>query len=130
MYRLTSGQSISNNSIVITLEKDVITDTNCLDLSCESLIIERLNKETNVFALFPLGGTETSVTLYLLKDYLEFIKSPQELDYASKRHDRKVILDGQPLTVNMTELENGEYLAYYISCGSHGLVKLTLKTKE
>ncbi|MCB0380401.1 MAG: hypothetical protein KDD24_04040, partial [Flavobacteriales bacterium] len=127
---LVFGQNISNNSVVITIDKELINDTNCNDLSCKTLLIERLNNKSKVIILFPLGGSQTDVSLYLLKDYLEYKNDSKELDYVTKRRDSKVIIDGQPLTINMTDLEDNEYLVNYMSCNSHGLIKLFLKTKE
>ena len=126
----TFGQTISHNSIVINIDSEKILDSNSRNLSSKPLIIIRQNNETNVFALFPLGGTETDVYLYLLADFIKFETDPRELDYATKRHDEKRLVEGQPLTINMTGLEDGEYLAKYISCNTSCFIKLTLKTDK
>lgn len=124
------AQTVSTDAVVVDLNSEQIAELDCIDLSCQPISIERDNIESNVFVLFPRGGTETGVWIVEYEAYLKYETDRRELDYHKLRRDGKMALDGQPLTINMTHLKDGKYVAEYLSCNKRGTFLFSLTTKE
>jgi hypothetical protein len=124
----TYCQYTSNQAIVNSFSLDQLKELGCADLECEPLKISRTNSKTYLILEFPLGGTQTDVYLIELERYRENILNPKELDYATLRHDSKSIMEGQPLILNLTKLQDGIYLVRYTSCNSASQIPIELIT--
>lgn len=84
---------------------------------CKPIEIVRQNKQDSVVLIFPSGGTESDVYLRSSKNKMVEL------------HDKKLAGQGKP-TLNLTNLDDGEYYANIISCGLGGSCLIRLKTKQ
>ena len=121
--------TIEKSPIVISIAEKVIT--NCLhpDSICYILPIKRNNKNQPVIVLFPLGGTQSDISLFPDRDFYKYKRDVSLLDDIIRVHDRKMFGEGQLLTLNLTGLEDGNYIVLYSSCAFGGLVKIPLVTE-
>ncbi|MDI9364228.1 MAG: hypothetical protein QM541_04700 [Flavobacterium sp.] len=122
IFALTStascGQTKTNKKIVIkTLDFSYLEGCETGKGDCKPIEIIRQNKQDSVILIFPSGGTVSDVYLHSTKN------KKFEL------HDKRFAGQGKP-TLNLTNLEDGEYSANIISCGLGGSCLVRLKTKE
>lgn len=83
-----------------------------------------------VLLLLPAVGTWTYAILYKSKDY-EINKNYQDkLEYLREKTDAKSLPDGQPLTLNLTTLKDGEYTVIYHTDLNYPLIKVSLVTRK
>jgi len=126
---ISSAQYVTaKDPIVITINKDSFSFKKDEKIYC-NLPIDRSNKQI-VMLLLPILGTNSYATLYKLQDYERNKKNPEVLEYLRKRTDSKSIPDGQPLTLNLTSLEDGEYIAIYHTDIVFAPIKVILSTKR
>ena len=116
---LTSyGQTRLNKSIVIqTLDFTYLEGCETGKGDCLPIEIVRQCKNDSVLLIFPSDGTESDVYLHST--------SNKNL----KLHDKKFLGQGKP-TLNLTNLDDGEYSANIISCGLGGSCLVRIKTKQ
>ena len=116
---LTScGQTKLNKNVVVqTLDFDYLEGCETGKGDCKPIEIFRQNKQDSVLLVFPSGGTQSDVYLHSTKN--------KNLEL----HDKKVSGQGKP-TLNLTNLDDGEYSANIISCGLGGSCLVRLKTKH
>jgi hypothetical protein len=116
---LTSfGQAKVNNKAVIkTLDFAYLEGCETGKGGCKPIEIIRQSKQDSVLLIFPSGGTESDVFLH--------ISNNKNFEL----HDKKISGQGKP-TLNLTNLEDGEYSANIISCGLGGSSLVRLKTKH
>ena len=116
---LTScGQTKLNKKIVVqTLDFAYLEGCETGRGNCKPTEIIRQSKEDSVLLVFPSGGTESDVYLHSTKN--------KKIEL----HDKKISGQGKP-TLNLTNLDDGEYSANIISCGLGGSCVVRLKTKH
>lgn len=119
MTKLVSyGQTKLNKNIVVqTLDFAYLEGCETGKADWKPIEIFRKSKQDSVVLIFPSGGTESDVYLHSTKE--------KKLEL----HDKKVSGQGKP-TLNLTNLDDGEYSANIISCGLGGSCLLRLKTKK
>ena len=105
---------LNKNFIVKTLDFDYLEGCETGKGNCKPIEIFRQN---SVLLVFPSGGTQSDVYLHCAKN-----KNLQ-------LHDKKVSGQDKP-TLNLTNLDDGEYAANIISCGLGGSCLVRLKTKQ
>jgi len=88
---------------------------------CKPLTFYRNPKVEKWFLLMPCGGTQTSVTLSKEKGILKDKNSIYNLNISTSEC---------PPIFDLTNLENGKYYAYMLSCGLGGQVEINLKQKK
>lgn len=84
---------------------------------CKPIEIVRQSRKDSVLLIFPSGGTQSDVYLHSAKDK------------SFELHDQRFSGQGKP-TLNLTNLDDGEYSANIISCGLGGSCLVRLKTKH
>jgi hypothetical protein len=122
--------AIEKSPIVISVNKGVIPvccTPACADsISC-TLHIKR-NKNQTVLLLIPNCCTNSAIELTTEIDYYKYKNKPDLLDWATKKRDWQSAVGGQPLNLNLTWLDDGNYIARYLAdCG--GLLKIVLATE-
>ena len=127
----SNGQQyvVEKSPIVISIEQKVLTDCTEKVKPCCDLPINRINKQA-IILLLPLEGTTSYATLYKSEDYAKNKKKSENLEYLRKKQDAKNIPDGQPLTLNLTSLDDGEYIVVYKTDTLFVLIKIILSTKK
>ncbi len=105
------------NIIVQTLDFKYLEGCETGKGDCKPIVIFRQSKQDSILLIFPSGGTESDV----------YLRSAKNKNLAL--HNKKVIGQGKP-TLNMTNLDDGEYSACIISCGLGGCCSIRLKTKQ
>ena len=115
---LTScGQTKLNKKVVLqTLDFAYLEGCETGKRDCKPIEIVRQSRQDSVLLIFPSGGTQSDVYLHSAKDK------------SLELHDQKVSGQGKP-TLNLTNLDDGEYAANIISCGLGGSCLVRLKTK-
>jgi hypothetical protein len=88
------------------------------------------NRNQTVILLLPLKGTTSYATLYKREDYEQNKEKKDVLEYLRKRTDAKSIPDGQPLTLNLTSLEDGEYIVICHTDVVFPPISLSISTKR
>jgi hypothetical protein len=112
------GQTKLNRKVVVqTLGFDYLEGCETGKGDCKPIEIIRNSKQDSVLLVFPSGGTESDV-------YLRSAKNKN-----IELHDKRFIGQGKP-TLNLTNLEDGEYSASIASCGLGGSCLVRLKTKQ
>ncbi len=113
--------------LVITINKDVLA--NCKDTihPCGYIPIKRESKQ-QVIILLPLNGTSSSATLYKGEEYKKY-KNNNILLGLDKRSDEKFLGQGQPLTLNLTNLKDDDYVAIYRTGECFAIIRIILSTK-
>ena len=107
----------NKNFVVKTLDFDYLEGCETGKGNCKPIEIFRQNRQDSVLLVFPSGGTQSDVYLHSAKN--------KKLEL----HDKKVSGQGKP-TLNLTNLDDGEYSANIISCGLGGSCLVRLKTKQ
>lgn len=80
--------------------------------------------------MIPVSGTTTYVDLYKKKEYLRYKDNSTVLKYHVIKADQKGQLDFQPVTINLTNLDDGDYIAMYTTGTLMGLIEITLSSKK
>lgn len=116
---LTSCSQVKLNTKVVvkTLDFDYLEGCETGKGDCKPILIIRQNKQDSVVLVFPNGGTASTVYLHSVAD--------KNLEM----HDQKFTGQGRP-TLNLTNLEDGEYSAGIVSCGLGGSCLVRLKTEH
>ena len=119
LTELTScGQTKTRKNVVVqTLNFYYLEGCETGKGDCKPIEIFRQNKQDSVLLVFPSGGTQSDVYLHSTKN--------KNIEL----HDKKVSGQGKP-TLNLTNLDDGEYSANIISCGLGGSCLVRLKTKK
>ncbi len=112
-----SQTKLNKNFVVKTLDFDYLEGCETGKGNCKPIEIFRQNKQDSVLLVFQSGGTQSDVYLHSAKNK-NFVL-----------HDKKVSGLGKP-TLNLTNLDDGEYTANIISCGLGGSCLVRLKTKR
>ena len=88
---------------------------------CNPLTFTRSSKNENWFLIMPCGGTGTSVTLSKQKGIIpeNEVILKTEISYSEC-----------PPVFNLTNLTDGKYYAYMLSCGLGGQIEVNLKTRN
>jgi hypothetical protein len=122
---------IEKSPIVISIERGVVPlccTPACADSICYTLPIKRNNKTQTVIILIPQIGTGCAVRVYQETEYYKYKNNAEYLDWKCKIQDRKILIDKQPLSLNLTELEDGNYIVNYSAdCG--GLMRVAIVTE-
>lgn len=121
---------IEKSPIVISIDKGGVPlccNPACSDsISC-TLHIKR-NKNQTVIILIPNCGTSSTIGLITEIDYNKYKNDPENLDWSTKNRDWQSSIGCQPLNLNLTWREDGNYIAIYrADCG--GLIKISLITE-
>ena len=112
------GQTKINKKVIVhTLDFAYLEGCETGKGDCKPIEIVRKSKTDSVILIFPSGGTESDV-------YLRSAKNKKV-----ELHDKKLTGQGKP-TLNLTNLDDGEYSANIISCGLGGSCLVRLKTKQ
>ena len=112
------GQTNLNKNVVVQiLDFDYLVGCETGKGNCKPIEIFRKSMQDSVILIFPSGGTESDV-------YLRDTKNKN-----LELHDKKVSGQGKP-SLNLTNLDDGEYTANIISCGLGGSCLVRLKTKQ
>ena len=81
-----------------------------------------------MIVLIPNCCTTSTVELISEIDYNKYKDDPKQLDWSTKNRDWQSAIGGQPLNLNLTWVEDGNYIAMYrADCG--GLIKIILNTE-
>ncbi len=88
---------------------------------CKPLNFTRKSKNKKWFLLMPCGGTETTVTLSKRQGM------PKENEIIQKC---QITHSGCPPVFDLTNLEDGKYFAYMLSCGLGGQIEINIKTES
>jgi hypothetical protein len=112
------GQTKANKKVIVqTLDFAYLEGCETGKGDCKPIEIVRQNKTDSIVLIFPSGGTESDV-------YLRSAKNKK-----IELHDKKFTGQGKP-SLNLTNLDDGEYSANMISCGLGGSCLVRLKTKQ
>lgn len=91
--------------------------------------IKRISIGQNVMLIFPAHSTANTIELFHDKDYYQH-RGGLDLEKYIIRQDGIVGGDfDAKLTLNLTSLEDGNYIAIYSSCSFNGRMKITLVTE-
>ena len=112
-----SQTKLNKNIVAQTLDFTYLEGCETGKGDCKPIEIFRKTKQDSVVLIFPSGGTESDVYLHSTKD--------KKIEL----HNKKVSGQGKP-TLNLTNLDDGEYSANIISCGLGGSCLVRLKTKQ
>jgi len=126
-FSLYGQYVIEESPLVVSINKDVLA--NCKDTihPCGYIPIKRMSKQ-QVIILLPLNGTSSSALLYKAEDYKKY-KNNNILSGLDKRSDEKFLGQGQPLTLNLTDLIDGEYVTIYRTGECFAIIRIALSTK-
>ena len=130
-YFSSSGQhKVEKKPIVISLNQNFSDSCHSINKPCYKLSIKRRTTSQAVLLLIPVSGTATYVYLYKAEDYQKYKQNTSKLDFATIRKDEKGPLDFQPVTINLTNLDDGDYTAIYTTGTLMGLIEITLSSKK
>jgi len=88
---------------------------------CKSLNFTRKSKKEKWFLLMPCGGTATTVTL----------SKQQGIPKENEINQKCEITHSEcPPVFEFTNLEDGKYYAYMLSCGLGGQIEINIKTES
>ena len=88
---------------------------------CQPLKFTRSKKDEKWFMILPCGGTST--TVYLSEEQ----GIPNKTDVIQKN---QITAYECPPVFELTELKDGKYYAYMLSCGLGGQIEIVLSTKD
>lgn len=123
-------QGTNEPATIFSFTRALLRDLDCTKTTCDTLVVQRPNRDQRSFLEFPHGGTQTDVYLYELQRFLTVRDDYMELDYAVLRHDGSTINSGQSPILNLTALEDGYYMINYLSCSMASEIRLQLTTEK
>lgn len=119
----TSNKILSINKVVHTIDFDWLEKCETGKGDCGPVMLEREMISDSVRLVFPSGGTSSTVYLY---------KTPVDKTNPLAKpflQDHKNAKQGLP-SLDLTQLPDGDYLAWMLSCSVGGGFTVTLKTKK
>lgn len=123
-------QGTNEPATIFSFTKALLRELDCTKTTCDTLVVQRPNRDQRFFLEFPHGGTQTGVDLYELERFLAVRDDYMELDYAVLRHDGGTITSGQSPILNLTALDDGYYMIHYLSCHMVSEIRLQLTTEK
>ncbi|WP_420571577.1 hypothetical protein [Kordia sp.] len=97
---------------------------------CKPLEFLRASKGDKWFLILPCGGTETKAYFSEKKDFSKFFSKKEKTSEEKIIFLETEVFHAQcPPVFELTNLEDGKYFAYMMSCGLGGGIEINLKTK-
>jgi hypothetical protein len=120
------AQNVELPPIIIEIEDTVFLKC----MRSESYFpIKRNSRGQNVTLIFPANSTANTIVLFHDKDYYRQLRG---LDLEKRAVREDAIVGGGfdvKLNLDLTLLEDGNYIAHYGSCSFNGAMKISLITK-
>lgn len=124
-----SSYGLTQNIIVYSVGRDYLEGCETGSRACKSVTLTRRTLQDSIRIIFPNGGTQSDVYLYAKNsEYLNRLREVITSHPEPLRHDRKFSSQGD-LTIDVTGVSDGKYVAQMVSCGFGGHLEIIILTE-